>query len=355
MKNRTKEKVEKRKNCKTIQNDDTTVKEKEIQDKKENRRSIRLGTIIAIVAILSTICTILYKMTRNVINIWPESGHLYYIYMWILFLAPLGATVVIFFEIIWFIIGDLKRYNILDEKYEEYDTLSDKRYFRLISDFKFLIEVLVFIILLVIPVSIYLYEAPFKYVYVGAVMVLCIVGIFIFIPQLKKKKIQFGKIIIFFKRIGTWVLTCFLIFTFVILQHKVAHLEVNYESDGIITLINKSDENFVSLKVSVGNSDLVNSFVEDNIDKSELLFAKETKHISAKNDEGNEIGSAQVLSGEILYWKYQYLLNDVKLEPGSYIIVITVQQDNRSIEIMNEFKLSNGIYTFGQNRIEKEY
>lgn len=41
---------------------------------KEQRRTSRLGAIIAIVAVIGTICAFLFKMTISSLNVWSERG-----------------------------------------------------------------------------------------------------------------------------------------------------------------------------------------------------------------------------------------------------------------------------------------
>lgn len=328
-------------------------KNKEIQEKKENRRSIRSGTIIAILAILGTICAVLYKMTRNVIGIWPEKGNIYYYYAWILLLVPLGATVQILIEIVLFITEDVKRYNILDEQYEKYDEMSDKKYYSIISDFNFFMVFIAFIVLLCIPVALFMYEGYFKYVYIGVCIMLCVVGIH---SLILKKRVLINNIILIIKKVLCLMLTCFVTYVFIILSlaNKTANLEVNYQDDGTVVINNRSNENFGSLTISV-YSDTEGLISEDSIQKQELLFAKELKHLTTKNDIGKEIGSARVYGGETLYWKYQYRIGKLDLKSGTHIILITIRQDDRRVEIMNEFKISNGKYIYGQDLIEKKY
>jgi len=299
---------------------------------------------------------VLYKATKNIIYIWPESGHVYYIYMWLLFIATLGASIMIFSEIVWFVIGDLKRYNVIDESFAQYDMISDKRYLRLVTDFKLLMIGLFFLITLIIPVSIFLFIDSFKYLYI--VLMILFFGIVIFevILELKKKKNFLNIIKTIIVRIGLWFIICFLTFIFIIasMLAKTAILDVNYNENGEIIISNESDETLVSLKVQIYD-DLDNVIIKNDISKTDLLFAKETKHLSEKNESGDEIGTAQALNGEKLYWNYEYNLGDIKLNPGRYIIVIIVQQDNRSVEIKNMFEINNKIYTYGKNHIEKEY
>lgn len=339
------------------QEDGISTINNEVSDDKESRRSTRLGTIIAIVAVLGTICTVLFKITRGIINEWPESGYIYYIYIWGLFIASLAAAVMMFLEIIWFVVGDLKRYNLLNENYTQYDSLSDERYYRLVTDFKIFTMGLLVLLMLLIPVSLLWSDTPpQKYLYFAATVMLGGIGIFGVVEGVKKRKICINKMKKIVYTVGVWLLMSLLVFIFMltVIQGNTAIVNVDFGKDGKVLITNESAENFESLKIFIYDS-LDNIVSEDDILKSDLLFAKETKHVSTEYDNGKEIGKAQVIDGETLYWKYQFKLNDLKLITGRYCIWIVIQQDGRSVEIINMFEVNNYNYIYGTDSISKNY
>ena len=42
---------------------------------KEQRRTTRLGAIVAIVAVIGTLCVFLFKMSMAALNVWSEQGN----------------------------------------------------------------------------------------------------------------------------------------------------------------------------------------------------------------------------------------------------------------------------------------
>ena len=64
---------------------------------KEQRRTTRLGAIIAIVAVIGTICAFLFKMTISSLNVWSERGVIYW-YLQALFSFALSTSVIIFID-----------------------------------------------------------------------------------------------------------------------------------------------------------------------------------------------------------------------------------------------------------------
>lgn len=118
---------------------------------KEQRRATRLGAIIAIIVALGTICTFIFKMTIHVLNVWPEQGMVYW-YFQVLFLAASSTIIIIIYDIVWYVIYDLKRYNVLDQDYKDYDKESDMRYMYLLIDFR----IYTIILLAIFSLSIFL-------------------------------------------------------------------------------------------------------------------------------------------------------------------------------------------------------
>lgn len=112
---------------------------------KEQRRTTRLGAIIAIVAVIGTLCAFLFKMTISSLTVWSEQGVMYW-YLQALFSFALSTSVIIFIDIVLYVISDLKRYNTLDQNYKQYDQESDNRYMYLLSDFRIYTIMIIFVL-----------------------------------------------------------------------------------------------------------------------------------------------------------------------------------------------------------------
>ena len=63
-----------------------------------------------------------------------------YWYLQALFSFALSTSVIIFIDIVLYVISDLKRYNTLDQNYKQYDQESDNRYMYLLSDFRYTVN-----------------------------------------------------------------------------------------------------------------------------------------------------------------------------------------------------------------------
>lgn len=153
---------------------------------KEQRRTTRLGAIIAIVAVIGTICAFLFKMTISSLNVWSERGVIYW-YLQALFSFALSTSVIIFIDIVLYVISDLKRYNMLDQNYKQYDQESDNRYMYLLSDFRIYTIMIIFVFILYIPLSAIYGEESQKW---SGILVSClcaVVGIVLVVQWVKLK------------------------------------------------------------------------------------------------------------------------------------------------------------------------
>ena len=91
-------------------------------------------------------------MMYNLINIWTKQG-IIFMYFQLLFLLTLSTLVIIFMDIVLYVLSDLKRYNTLDKNYRQFDQESDNRYIYLQQDFSFYIIMLFFVFSIYLPLS----------------------------------------------------------------------------------------------------------------------------------------------------------------------------------------------------------
>ena len=141
---------------------------------KEQRRTTRLGAIVAIVAVIGTLCVFLFKMSMAALNVWSEQGVMYW-YLQALFLFALSTSVIIFIDIVLYVISDLKRYNTLDQNYKQYDQESDNRYMYLLSDFRIYTIMIIFVFILSIPLSAIYGEESQKW---SGILVSCLCAVY---------------------------------------------------------------------------------------------------------------------------------------------------------------------------------
>ena len=321
-----------------------------------SRRDSRLGSIIGIIAIMVTLCSVLFRCTKAVMSAVPESGYAYYIMLWSIFLTSLSSAIFIVLDIILYVMADLKRYNVLDEKYEDYDKESDIKYATMIKDFKIVLGTILSELSLLFLISGFSQkniEGLFGFI-VG--LVLLVIVIVVFIEKLIKRKISWKKIWDITKRLAILgvILAITLYIELVLICSRCGKVDVIFDEQGNILIQNSIDEEFGkgTLRIYDENGGVV---TEIDITEDVILQAKTSTGQTLKNNKGDEIGKTQKIPGEMLYWKYQYNINNLKLEDGKYSVRIEIVQKQRDVCIINMFEINNSKYYFGTNSIEKEY
>ena len=92
------------------------------------------------------------------------------------------------------------------------------------------------------------------------------------------------------------------------ITNKEAEVDITFGKSGNITIEDAIDENFGTASLGIYTNE------DSLIDKSDILIddvlrAKESGRQSIQNDSGKEIGNAQEIPSEMLYWKYQYCIS----------------------------------------------
>ena len=323
---------------------------------KEQRRTTRLGAIIAIIAVIGTICAFLFKMTISSLNVWSEKGVIYW-YLQALFSFALSTSVIIFIDIVLYVISDLKRYNMLDQNYKQYDQESDNRYMYLLSDFRIYTIMIIFVFILSIPLFAIYGEESQKWSGI-LVSCLCAVVVIVLVVQWVKHKSKEEIKRILLKvggKIVEWIfvaLLCFTISATFIVNNK-ATISVSYNADGIVEICNTSAESYNGLDIEIYNMDGGIIYTE-SVEKEKLLFAREDKYVNNEVD-GEKVAEGILINSECLYWKYVFDLKEVINESGEYCVSITVHQDGKSAFLINSLSVENKEYIFAKDSMEKDY
>lgn len=323
---------------------------------KEQRRTTRLGAIIAIVAVIGTICAFLFKMTISSLNVWSERGVIYW-YLQALFLFALSTSVIIFIDIVLYVISDLKRYNMLDQNYKQYDQESDNRYMYLLSDFRIYTIMIIFVFILSIPLSAIYGEESQKWSGILASCLCAVVVIVLVVQWVKhKSKEEIKRILLKVGgKIAKWMFVALLCFTIgaIFIVNNKATISVSYNADGIVEICNTSAESYNGLDIEIRNMDGEKIYTE-SVEKEKLLFAREDKYVNNEVD-GEKVAEGILINSECLHWKYMFDLKEVINESGEYCVSITVHQDGKSAFLINSLSVENKEYFFAKDSMEKDY
>ena len=322
---------------------------------KEQRRISRLGTIVAIIAIIGSICVFLCKMTVNSLNIWAEQGIIYW-YLQALFSLALSTCVIIFIDLVLCVIIDLKRYNILDSNYKQYDQKSDERYMCLLSDFRGYILMILCVLFLAIPLSGIYCEKVQKWSGIIFSFVCVAVGI-ILIRQwiIHTSKEEIKKILLEVgEKIAKWVVVAVISFSVstIFVGNNKATISVFYNTDGIVEICNTSAEEYKGLDIKIYRTDKI--IYQESVMKDKLLIAQEDKYVNSEID-GKRVAKGTIINNECLHWKYIFNLNKIINESGEYYVSIAVHQKGKSVKLSNSLSVENKEYIFAKNSMEKDY
>lgn len=323
---------------------------------KEQRKTTRLGAIIAIVAVIGAAYGFLFKITIGFLNVWSENGIIYW-YMQILFLLILAMLIIIFFDIVLYVLSDLKRYNTLAQNYKQYDQQSDNKYMRLLNDFRFYTIMLFFVLELSVPLAtIYTDNFP-KWVMILFTCLDTVGGIVFGVPWIKRKnKEEVKKMILNAgRKIGKLIIIvayCLSIGSIFVVNNK-ATISVNYSAGGIVDISNTSAESYTELNIEIHNWDNKIIYTE-SVEKEKLLFAREDKYVNNEID-GKKVAEGLLINCERIHWRYILDLKEAITEPGKYYVLITAHQDGKRVCLINSFLVENKEYVFAEDEMEKEY
>lgn len=317
----------------------------------EGRRTSRTGTIITVLALGITVCSFLFGLVQRVLKVWPQSGCIHYVLVWSIFLVPLSCALVILGDIVEFLLSDLNRCNVDEINFSRYDAISDKNYSKLIYDFKISVG-----IVLVILVAYVIVNTVMQKNLLGIVIIVFFILWMISLKDNIKRMIPVRLIQIVLKRLGTFGLAIFVVFTVSIgiVANTEGQFICTFSENGVVELQNAIEDYFDDARIIIRDTSDEN-IVNMDISEDELLFANEMLKSDLMDNKGNVMGTAHQLSGEMLYWKYRVNMNTFSLPEGKYTLVIELHQGSSHVTISNMFVLEKGTYYFGKDKMEKNY
>ena len=93
---------------------------------KETRRTSRCGIVLAIIAIIAGVLTIIYNYIKKFSKIIVLENKLLIIWCYLFMICMLSLIILIVVEGLVYAFKDIKRYNVKDEKYKNYDETDSK-------------------------------------------------------------------------------------------------------------------------------------------------------------------------------------------------------------------------------------
>ncbi len=334
---------------------------------EEQRRSTRLGALLAIVAAVWALCNFSWKLLAKTISVVPQTGVLFW---WIAggFSIIIAVALIILIYILDFIATDLQRYNLKNTDYQSYDEKSDIRFQSLVDNTIIHLQMLYIYMASSLVIDAICSDGWEKVEFI--IIIIIIIILFLMMLYRHRKELTKDKMWKAFKKYGCkfaiLALVSFLclVFVAIVVYPKTATINVLFESDGQIMLQNSSGEFEYNMQIEIYDSEGVvykkDIEISDEDIPNLLRSREEVYDMSANTKDKNEKRDNNVIPGkEQLYWKYIIDLNDdkdKKLEEGkTYYIVITVDHDKKSFEVVNQFYKVNDKYVFCMENITKTY
>lgn len=320
----------------------------------DDRRNTRIEILLAVFAVIWGLWKILRKMAGRALGLVTTPENIYYCYIQITMLVLALCVAVLLVDTITFLIADLLRYNVLDNKYKNYDCKSDCEFAILLRDGKLMTIIAFFFVALLIPVT---------KLYDDESVVLAIISLIILFVVLIVFLIYFRRFI--FLRIaghnfGSYMFRygfaaeMALLFILTAVSNDVAVINVVYDHTGLVSIANSCDSNYENLDISIHN--IAGETVFDkNVASSELLKGKEVVVSVYEGAESNSYVQAEDTNYEKLHWKYMLDISQIGLEDGEYYMVVRNKQKSHKVELYNMFVINGDKYEFAKDNMEKEY
>lgn len=336
------------------ESDDSLAEKNSDKTDYENRRSLRITTILAIVTIIGVICVALYNVSKEVLNREPISGSGYYIFTWFMFVTVLSCALIILYDIVIYIWKEISRYDVKDKEHGRYDDESDNSYHKLKKDFIFSLTILALIFVAFLFVFVYNWKLK---ILAGVIAIIILILILYTSKKRNKLHIPDGTIKYCFYQLVTLLIIACIVFIIVAVSNNIrrSNIEIEYDSSGIVTTSHTSNKAYESLEVNLYQTTQEEPISHKKVGSEELLYAKSMVYKKETINLDNEVSESQSINGAELYWCFSYDIKKLGLSDGSYIIEIISEQGMGKTQILNMFTIENGHYEFGRERIEKSY
>ena len=327
----------------------------EIESKLVERRSNRSAILLAVLGLVSVVFVVIVKLVYNSIVNWPIDSEFLSIIIRGSILLIVSMLFLLSWDIITFLINDLKRNDVLDEEYKKFDKIADQKFSLLVKDFKLFLQIS-FIICVILGLILLALGEEWK-----SFIIVLFVFIIISYITLKfwygkndknAKKNQIFYIINQLIKAIPLAAILFLVTTSLVISSIFYKVDINYSSNGIVDIQNMGAFEKVTITIVDSKN---NNIYEKKLNKDELLYARNNVIHVSKLDNGRKIESIVNLSKEDVSWRYKFDLRKLQLDGQQYSIKIVLYKEKSEAQITNMFNITQNGYMFTRNSIESEY
>lgn len=328
---------------------------KESLDDKEQRRTTRVGAIIAIVAAFGTICMVIFRLCLNALNLWAVQG-LTYRCLQIVIFATFSVVTILLYRLIVFIVCDLMRYNVSDENCRKYDMESDESYNLFVRDCRIYMVLLAVVLVVTIVILSLNGDEQDRAAGVFLLIAILLFGLgatYFCIKKIGKKILLHIREVV--PKVGIWILVGALSFcmALVLLTNDNGVVELKFETNGKIEICNSSTINLDNIVVTIYDESR-NIILDECIASENMLYAIERVDVYEEKD-GVKIADVMIISTELQHWTYQFDLNDILESEGEYCIFLQIRVGGNNVKLENNFVKGAKGFSYAVNSITKEY
>lgn len=354
MGNRQKRK-KRRENKKRVENFSDSQKmennDKGLKEDNEQRRSSRSGAMLAIVAVIGALCSLVFGVCKKATNLWTVQGISYYCIQIMTYLVC--ATVVILsVRMVIYIVTDLLRYNLTSSGYQEFDEKSDVEYSKFIFECEYHIGFLLIMLVFVVCVLSFS-DSEVRYLERGALLCSLIGLVFIGIKLVKGKVVR--RIMKILSHLGLWFVVGFLVWTCTLVlatsQNGIA--EIRFFEDGSIEISNSAAKTMDMMIVEIVNENNESIFYRE-MSGEEMLYAIERVDYYQKGDGINSIDIRKI-NTELQHWKSLVNIDSIINENGQYRVYIQIITGKKVVRVRNTCIKEGNNYEYAVENISKEY
>lgn len=328
---------------------------KDYFEDNEQRRMTRLGAVLAIVAVVGTICTVIFRLCINMLSMWAIEGVVYRCLQIAIF-ATFSIIIILFYRLIIFIIYDLMRYNVSDENCRKYDIRSDESYHLFVCDCRVYLSLLTAMLMIIIIFFGLNGDKPDQVIGISLAIIFLafVVGaIYWSVKKLRKKIPLYIREVV--PKVGIWILVgcvSFCIALVVLVDHK-GEIRIEFESNGDVDICNSSSIDPDNIIVTIYDEN-DNVICDRYITCEDMIYAIERVDIYEERD-GVKVTDVMMINTEQQHWRYWFNLSDIAKKRGKYRIFIQIEVGRKLVKVENYIiKELNG-FRYTVSNITKTY
>lgn len=338
-----------------------------INEIKNQKRSVRIATIIGIIAIFAGIATVLCKILLKFTNTWTTNGAVYFLCEG-LALITFASLLLIVMRASMFCLYDLKRQDVMNENSTRYDFKSDKAYHDCICCAEFYTKciVIIFVTNLIIIIITEKWRVEYIIPLIGSLIIIGALGIWYWSEKGRTKQWK-QRGISYLKKLGNGCkknsenIICLIIVSIIVLfsswifQFRMkAVILVDYGIDGNVRMELQTQDDDASIEVKIYDENKEKIDIQDRGKIHKIMKAYESSSIFMTRENGNIYAGASYIDQQKVYLVAEDDLTSVIKNDGTYYVETIFKINNATISVCNNVEKKQGVFSYAKQHIKKE-